>query len=210
MSFDMKSLITDRTIQDVTNKTVKGQYRASDLNRICKAINYVAERLQALGHNIQTTQKNNWSYREWLNVEQGKFLLLDLSKLRNEIVLFVSTPNVPSTMDRLSYSQANDIEKILVDLDSMISQAWVTLRRANAPGFYAGATSLPTEDKFEGRTWKELSKLDLTWTDWDNASFFQLLHGAFGLRTWIDVDALELTWRDWANLTFLELSYEKF
>ena len=209
MSFDISTLITDRTALDVTRGTAKGQYKVSDLNRIGGAINYVAKRLRELGHDVNPSQKTNWKDTGWVNAGEEKQLLKDLEILRSEIAVFQSTPNVPSTMERLSYERANDIEKILLDLNELIDQTWMTTRRLNSPEFYAGSDPLPTGNTFKGRTWKEVNALELTWDDWNNATFFQILYEAFGLRTWMDLDALGLTWADWNRATFLTLSYEK-
>lgn len=177
MSFNISTLITDRTALDVTRGTAKGQYNASDLNRIGGAVNYVAERLRELGHDVNTSQKTNVNDTEWISVGEGKQLLKDLEMLRSEIAVFQSTPNVPTTMERLGYAGANDIEKILLDLDALISQTQLTLRRANAPAFYAGASPLPTENIYEGRTWREVDALGLSWPDWNSATFFKILYG---------------------------------
>ena len=210
MSFDISTLITDRTALDVTQKTAKGRYTASDLNRIGKAVNYVAKQLRELGHDVWTAQKASWMDKDWMDLGQAELLLKELTSLRNQIPVFTSTPETPATMERLGYAGANSIEQILVDLDAAISLTRLTLRRADALGFYAGADPLPTENRFEGRTWAEVDALELDWEDWSNATFFQLLYGAFGLRTWAELEALGWTWNDWNRSTFLALAYEKF
>lgn len=210
MSFDINSLIMDRTAIDVAVGNEKGRYSASDLNRVGQAINYVAGRLREMGHDVQTSQKENWTNQDWMSEGQAAQRLAELEVLRREIAVFVSTPEVPGTMSGLTYQRANDIEKILSDLDAMISLTRSTLRRADALGFYAGADPFPTEQRFEGRTWAEVDALELNWEDWSNATFFQLLYGAFGLRTWTELEVLGLTWSDWNRLTFLSLAYEKF
>ena len=50
MSFDFSTLITDRTQKDVTNRTDKGFYNASDLNRVTACMEYLNERLTGLGY----------------------------------------------------------------------------------------------------------------------------------------------------------------
>ena len=50
MSFDISSLVTDRSAADVLTKNSKGTYNAADLNRLTAAMNYVAERLRAHGY----------------------------------------------------------------------------------------------------------------------------------------------------------------
>lgn len=55
MSFDFSTLITDRTQADVTAGNAKGTYKASDLNRVGAAMNYVADRLRAAGYDPHIT-----------------------------------------------------------------------------------------------------------------------------------------------------------
>ena len=50
MSFDFSTLITDRTKEDVTKKTAKGFYNASDLNRVTACMEYLDEELRKLGY----------------------------------------------------------------------------------------------------------------------------------------------------------------
>lgn len=50
MSFDFSTLITDRTQADVTKKSAKGVYNASDLNRVTACMEYLNEELRKLGY----------------------------------------------------------------------------------------------------------------------------------------------------------------
>ena len=55
MSFDFSTLITDRTRADVDAGNEKGTYKASDLNRVGSAMNYVATRLREQGYDPHIT-----------------------------------------------------------------------------------------------------------------------------------------------------------
>lgn len=50
MDFDFSTLITDRTQNDVENKTKKGYYNAEDLNRVTAAMEYLSELLEGYGY----------------------------------------------------------------------------------------------------------------------------------------------------------------
>ena len=50
MIFDFSTLVTDRTKADVDNKTEKGAYNASDLNRVTKASEYLNEIFKRYGY----------------------------------------------------------------------------------------------------------------------------------------------------------------
>ena len=53
--------------------------------------------------------------------------LKNISAIREAISVYETTPEPPSNMDNLTWQQANDIEKILFDIDEIITkmeQAW--------------------------------------------------------------------------------------
>ena len=52
MAFDFSTLITDRTLEDVANKTAKGFYNATDLNRVDACLEDLVARLGRVGCNV--------------------------------------------------------------------------------------------------------------------------------------------------------------
>lgn len=52
MAFDFSTLVTDRTLEDVTNKTAKGFYNATDLNRVDACLEDLVARLGRVGCNV--------------------------------------------------------------------------------------------------------------------------------------------------------------
>lgn len=122
-------LVTDRTQADVTAGNEKGIYQASDLNRVGAAMSYVAERLVEFGYNPSINPKTDWEDTEWVNQSQAAHYLADLAELRKQITIFYTTPEVPArltatgpnTKDGLNYERANDIEKILEDIDRLLT-----------------------------------------------------------------------------------------
>lgn len=114
-------LITDRTKADVLAGNEKGIYTASDLNRVGAAMNYVAERLTEFGYNPGISPKTDWEDTEWVNQGQAAHYLADLAELRRHITMFYTTPETPEDLERLTYTEANDIEKILEDIDRMLT-----------------------------------------------------------------------------------------
>ena len=51
--------VTDRTREDVINKTAKGYYNADDLNRVGAAIAYLAEQFDKYGYHVSANVKTN-------------------------------------------------------------------------------------------------------------------------------------------------------
>lgn len=138
------TLITDRTAQDVLDLKIlissketledfdlakhKGAYNFTDYNRTLDAIRYISERLYAIGcfPRILGTDAH-MLYTSIPTVESTAPLVQSLKALLESLPKgSMITP--PSTLKFLTYSQANDIEQILVDLDSSISrveQSWL-------------------------------------------------------------------------------------
>ena len=52
MAFDFSTLVTDRTLEDVANKTAKGFYNATDLNRVDACLEDLVARLRRIGYNV--------------------------------------------------------------------------------------------------------------------------------------------------------------
>lgn len=121
------TLITDRTQTDVDAGNEKGSYQASDLNRVGAAMNYVAERLLSAGYDPHIHPKTDWTDAEWPTPQTMTRYLSDLEELRRQFAVLASTPQVPADMAGLTVKEANDIEKILEDIDLLLTnaaQAW--------------------------------------------------------------------------------------
>lgn len=116
-------LVTDRTQADVTAKNEKGTYGASDLNRVGAAINYVADKLREMGYAPRVSPKSDWSDLEWLTPNASAAYLADLEELRRQFAMMQTTPGVPDDMERLTYQKANNIEKILEDINFLLTKA---------------------------------------------------------------------------------------
>lgn len=119
------TLITDRTLEDVKNGTEKGFYNATDMNRVGAAMIYLRDRLNANGYNIDIDPKLDWRGEDtWGDTPDENDSTLYLSyvgTLRDSVAVPNGTPKTPKTLDRLTYTTANDIEKILEAVDRTIT-----------------------------------------------------------------------------------------
>lgn len=152
MSFDIAILITDRTKADVDRVKelaskgydamsdaekaewggeMKGAYNASDLNRVGLAVDYLTSRLRSYGILAETAPKMDWTVDDAPTISQMRQYLADVEALRSAIAVLQTTPVVPPDMDGLTYTEANDIEKILTDIDRLITNM-------TAAWFYSG------------------------------------------------------------------------
>lgn len=131
MSFDLSTLITDRTAADVAQRTDKGFYNASDLNRVGAAVEYIAGRFTALGYACPVTVKKDWLTSDAPTASQMEAYRQNIVTLRSQIAVMASTPETPETMRFLDYLKANDIERILLAVED-------TLRRLEKTFWYSG------------------------------------------------------------------------
>lgn len=127
MAFDIKTLIIDRTAADVSSGTDKGYYNATDLNRVGAAVKYIAERFSGYGNAVSVSPKADWSESDTPTASQMETYRGNIASLRAVIAVMAATPETPETMRALNYVKANNIERILQDLDTLITnmeQAW--------------------------------------------------------------------------------------
>jgi len=116
-------LITDRTKADVENRTAKGSYNASDLNRVGAAMDYLAGRLRGQGYFPRISPKLDWTEADYPTPSSMAVYLADLRELRRQLTLRSTSPAAPVDMEGLTYQEANDIEKILEDIDALLTNA---------------------------------------------------------------------------------------
>ena len=141
--YGLLNLITDRTQADVDyvvrlstkswnnmseeEKTdwesgLKGAYNASDLNRVGNAVVYVAGRLTKAGYLVPVSPKIDWTASDIPKESDMRTYLSDVDILRNALTVLPGTPEVPEDMERLTYKEANDIERILRAVDGLITK----------------------------------------------------------------------------------------
>ena len=138
------NLITDRTQADVERirallqkpwsefsqeerdewlyNRLKGAYNYTDLNRVEEAVETLTKALGDLGFPLALTIKTNWNL--W-DIPTGPVMiryLQNLQRLRSAVNVFATiTPELPTTMEHLTFESANRIEEVLERIDG-----WVT------------------------------------------------------------------------------------
>ena len=98
----------------ITDRTRAGHYDITDLNRVGGAMYYIADRLRSCGWDIEVSPRTDWVWT-----------------LRPALGLFATTPEVPTGARPFDAQEANDIEKILVDVEDMVE-------RTMASWYYCG------------------------------------------------------------------------
>ena len=115
MTFDLSTLVTDRGIGSY--------YNAADLNRVGAAVNYIAERFTAQGYGVIVHTKTDWTEKDIPTAAELETYRQNIASLRGLIAVMKSTPETPASMTALDYIKANDIERILLDLDTLLTNA---------------------------------------------------------------------------------------
>lgn len=115
MSFDISTLVTDRGAGTY--------YNASDLNRVGAAVQYVAERFAAQGYAVEVSPKTDWLASDIPTSSELETYRQNIATLRALLAVMPTTPETPDSMAGLTYTDANDIERILLDLDTLLTNA---------------------------------------------------------------------------------------
>lgn len=141
--YGLLNLITDRTQADVDavralaakgwaamtdaekaawTAGLKGAYNAEDLNRVGAAVLYIAGRLADAGYHVPVAPKQDWQMQDIPTPAQMQRYLTDIGTIRAALAVMPTTPEAPASMDTLTYTDANSIEQILLDVDALITK----------------------------------------------------------------------------------------
>jgi hypothetical protein len=133
-------LVTDRTFEDVYRATtlakkgwenmtaeeraewergMKGAYNYTDLNRVQSAVRFLRDRLTGAGYPVTISDHKTWMKDDTPTRTDMENYLADVRAIRDVFALPATTPQVPNTMTRLNHVGANNIEKILFDVDRL-------------------------------------------------------------------------------------------
>lgn len=117
---------------------LKGAYNHTDMNRVGEAVAFIAGRMTALPEELTTyrngkgvaddrffrvpydpasvivSTKADWAMTDVPTQSQAKTYLNNVAVLRRQLLLPEHSPEVPPTLDHLTYELANDIEYLLI------------------------------------------------------------------------------------------------
>ena len=97
---------------------LKGAYNASDLNRVGQNINYITSQLHEYGYLAEIAPKIDWKIADIPSEAKMAKYLSDVSLAKEA---FHGTIIIPATMNGLNYDGANNIEKLLEEVSTNIS-----------------------------------------------------------------------------------------
>lgn len=119
---DGEIYLSDGALRLLTKSTYwKGAYNASDINRVAEHLIYLSDRLSECGYNTTIDSDSEWGVNDYFTTFSFSVYLSDIEKIRSTLAVLPTTPETP-TLDKFDYNKANDIEKILLDVDFLITQ----------------------------------------------------------------------------------------
>lgn len=101
---------------------MKGAYNASDLNRVASAMAYLSQRFASAGYSVPVSSPTDWANGDIPTKGDMDTYLDDLRRIRAALAVMDTTPSAPGSMDYLTWAKANDIEKILADVDDLLTK----------------------------------------------------------------------------------------
>lgn len=117
---------------------MKGAYNASDMNRVGTALNYLAGRLGPIcGKVITWTAKTDWAVTDIATASQAETYRQQIQDIRDALAYPAGTPDAPQ-LARLTYTGANDIERILTICEELIVNVAKSFRHTGAAECAAG------------------------------------------------------------------------
>lgn len=117
---------------------MKGAYNASDMNRVGTALNYLAGRLGAIcGKSIAWPAKTDWAVTDIITASQAEAYRQQIQDIRDALAYPAGTPDAPQ-LARLTYTGANDIERILALCEDLIVNVAKSFRHTGAAECAAG------------------------------------------------------------------------
>ena len=150
----LENMITDRTAADVLRwrelrdkglarmtaaelaewkAGMKGSYNISDLNRVGAALSYLRSELIKYGYliGIEFVPKADWTENDVPTRQDYASFVNSVDIVRDALAWYKTTPEAPNVLGKLDFQGANDIEKILLDVDELLT-------KTNAKPYYCG------------------------------------------------------------------------
>lgn len=106
---------------------LKGSYNASDLNRVETAVEYVSDKLASVGIHLGLEVRKNWAVEDLPHQSDMQRYLGNVQAIRDSIAVTADTPELTTSMNYLTYEEANDIEKVLMHVNILLEnmmKAW--------------------------------------------------------------------------------------
>lgn len=149
LTYGMLDLITDRTQADVNRALslaakgwakmtdaervewltdLKGFYNASDLNRVGSAVAFLRDLFATHGYFVDVSPKTDWAVADKPTPGQMDTYINNIHAIRDRLPALAGTPPAPGDAQKLTHTEANDIERILLNVYGildLLSRYWL-------------------------------------------------------------------------------------
>lgn len=114
--------LTDSETQEFYNG-LRGAYNISDINRVMHAMEYIIDFIRSQGYGYIFKPWQEWTNNDILKESDWRDYLNRVKAVRAYLPLPPSVPQAPETLFAIdAYRLANNIEKILVELEIYINK----------------------------------------------------------------------------------------
>ena len=101
---------------------MKGSYNYTDMNRVESAVEELKRRFWEKGTKLSLVTKTDWARTDWPTKADLARYFHNVSEIRGAVVVDLKTPAVPTTGKLFDYKIANDIETILLAVNSWLNK----------------------------------------------------------------------------------------
>ena len=100
-------------LQLITDRTGPGKYDWQDFNRVGAAVRYLVDLLATYGYTVDAAPRSDWVRGDIASIAQLQRYLQDVKNLRSCTDAGSLMPELPETMARITWTGANNIERVL-------------------------------------------------------------------------------------------------
>lgn len=112
---------TEEQVRQYLNVRQKGAYTHEDLNRVERAVAYVADRLREFGYPQTLLTISDWTVTDKPNEGDFSRYFNNVAQIRAAIRVLDTTPETPNSVIGFDVSKANALEQILVDVERLLN-----------------------------------------------------------------------------------------
>lgn len=135
----------------------RGAYNVTDLNRVTEVMEYLHDRLTEYGYrsgyepvevfHTDGTADHRWREEdEDVTADKLEEYLANVRTIREALPILPGTPHCPADMDELTVEDANAIERILHNLEQVITAMRTALLRAGQVLLHSGGPAIYLRD----------------------------------------------------------------
>ena len=147
----LEHLIFDRIPNDITAKNKKGYYNYNDLNRIEIWCKYLEHWINENHYYLNIETKTNWCRNDFPTSSELERIRSNIQTLKDAYYTLNTTPVIPKTLNYMTIYKANDIEKIMYDIDKILIHMCNNF-------IYCGIT-----ESAQSRLWQKRFRKSKTW-----------------------------------------------